>query len=204
MPIKLKMPKKGRPKGAKDKKQRPRHIPNEHVKKVEKANPEKTQEVIDELDVKINTWSKRRGAPTLYREEYCKQLMLHMGRGYSFQTFGAKIMVTIGTLYDWSKSHPEFADAKQIGEQLSHYWWENQGKQGLNTGPASFHGQVWSITMKNRFGYRDKQEVTHFGADGGPVEIVKRIVWDDKAEERLRELDAKAERMADMMERKSL
>ena len=193
--VMLKMKKIGRPKGAGDKKQRPRHVPNEHVKRVEKADPKRAKEVKDELEIKINTWAKRRGAPTVYKIEYCQALMLHMGRGYSFQTFGAQIMVCINTLYDWCKAHPEFADAKLVGEQLSHYWWENQGKQGLNAGPATFHGQVWSITMKNRFGYRDKQEVTHYGHDGGPIEIAKTVVWDDKSEERLRYLEEKERKL---------
>ncbi len=51
------------------------------------------------------------GRPTEYRPEYCQQLITHMAKGGSFESFGADANCHRGTLYDWEAAHPDFADA---------------------------------------------------------------------------------------------
>jgi hypothetical protein len=183
----------GRPKGSKDKGQRKAHSPNAFVDAYHKANPDEEKETRGQkIKRKIEEWKARNGRPTDYRPEFCEMLIEHMRKGYSFDTFGAEVFCGNTTLYRWVEQYQDFRDAKEIGTKLSHEWWERQGLKGLNIGPKSFHGQVWSITMKNRFGYRDRQEVQLTGADGGPVAIQKTVKWDAEAAARLKALEAKA------------
>ena len=57
------------------------------------------------------------------------------------------------------------------GLDLSQAWWEGKGRQNLENRDFNFVG--WFMQMKNRFrhDWKDKHEVEHTGADGGPIAI---------------------------------
>lgn len=77
---------------------------------------------------------KKVGRPVTkpYKPEYCSQLTEHMKEGFSFESFGANVLVCKQTLYDWAEVNPEFADAKKVGTQLSLKFYEGVAKmQGL-------------------------------------------------------------------------
>lgn len=116
------------------------------------------------------------GQPTLYREEYCEDLIDHMAKGLSFESFAAKVPCNRDTLYNWVKLFPEFSDAKQIGMQQARLWWESKGLEGLfntseydkeaGTGSSkSMNAALWIFNMKNRFPdeWKDKTEVKNTG-----------------------------------------
>lgn len=48
-----------------------------------------------------------------YKPEYCQKLIEHMGKGFSYETFGAEVGCGRTTLYDWEKQHPEWKEAKK-------------------------------------------------------------------------------------------
>ena len=66
----------------------------------------------------------------------------------------------------WILDEPEFAEAVKDGRLASEAWWSRLGRQGA-AGAVSINPTTWIFNMKNRFAWRDKQELT--GADGGPV-----------------------------------
>jgi len=99
------------------------------------------------------------GRPTAYKFEYCEKLLEHMAEGFSFESFGAIVITAKQTLYNWAENHEEFMYAKKIGECLSMYWWEREGKKGLQGVYKNFNPVVWVFSMKNRFGWRDRQEI---------------------------------------------
>ncbi len=55
------------------------------------------------------------GAPTKYLPEYCAKLLQHMKEGGSFEGFAPEIGVHRDTLYEWTKVHKDFSDAKNSG-----------------------------------------------------------------------------------------
>lgn len=127
---------------------------------------------------------KKTGRPSSYAPEYCQALVDHMKGGLSFESFGGVVGKSKQTLYDWEKIHPEFLDAKKLGETLSQLWWERLGKaamvgqaqtlpDGTRIDFKNFDTTIWIFSMKNRFGWRDKQE--HTGKDGGPIESKNEI-----------------------------
>lgn len=111
------------------------------------------------------------GRPSLYESEYATMLVDHMAEGLSFESFGGRISVSRATLYTWLDLHPDFLDAKSIGESKSREWWERKGQEGLfaetirEKGPdgttttvtRSINASIWVFSMKNRFKWRDKQ-----------------------------------------------
>ena len=99
------------------------------------------------------------GRPTKYKKEYCIELVKHMAEGLSFESFWAIPKISIDTAYKWADKHIEFAEAKKIGEKLSLKYWENMGRE-IALGDRKGNPAVWIFTMKNRFGWTDKQEIS--------------------------------------------
>lgn len=98
---------------------------------------------------------------SLYKPEYCEQLIAHMAKGYSFETFGADISVSRRTLYNWEEAHPDFKEAKEIGYLKCQKWWETQGVDGVwnHFEQSTLNTGVFVFNMKNRFGWRDAHKI---------------------------------------------
>lgn len=58
----------------------------------------------------------------------------------------------------------EFRASENIRNALCEAWWERQGRVMTVNGGGS--PPVWIFNMKNRFGWRDKQDVDHTSSDG--------------------------------------
>ena len=84
-------------------------------------------------------------------------LIDHMSKGLSFDCFAADIKVSNKTLYTWTEKHDEFLQAKKEGENRCLRWWESLGNS-LASGKRKGNAAVYIFNMKNRFGWRDRQE----------------------------------------------
>jgi len=96
-----------------------------------------------------------------------------VANGESKAEVAAKLGICRDTMHEWAKRHPEFSDAIKKGEHLSEAWWCKLGRKGA-AGEADINPTVWIFNMKNRFGWRDKQDVTTDGGKlpHGPMEVV--------------------------------
>jgi hypothetical protein len=108
------------------------------------------------------------GRPTKYHKKYCEQLIAWMTKGLSFEAFAGDLQVSKQTLYTWLKKHPEFVDAKSIGTGKSNAFWEKIGVAGVTGKLPGFQTSAWIFNMKNRFGWRDKQEIKIDNTDVTP------------------------------------
>lgn len=97
--------------------------------------------------------------PKPYYSEYCEMLILHMEKGYSFESFGAHANCCEKTLYNWCDQYPEFLQAKKEGELKARQKWEEMGLEGMNGLIPGFNATVWLFSMKNKFGYVDRIDV---------------------------------------------
>lgn len=101
---------------------------------------------------------RKAGQPTHFKIEYCEALVDHMRGGKSFRSFAAKLDKHWDTLYDWVKSHPEFSDAKKRGDAVCLDFWEEAAIESMHD-PKGLNTALWIFNMKNRFGWRDVQEI---------------------------------------------
>lgn len=72
------------------------------------------------------------GRPTLYKPEYCQQLVDHMAQGGSFESFAATPRVSFATLYNWEDEFPDFLEAKNKGMALNLKFYEDMAKIGMS------------------------------------------------------------------------
>jgi len=119
------------------------------------------------------------GRPTLYKPEYCEKLIAHGKAGQSFETFALECdpFVNIDTLYEWAKPsvNPDFSEAKKKFDVAYQKFWENTGFNGMmgipvkfktkdgkdiQSDPRKFNGVIWSMFMKNKLNWKDKQDIT--------------------------------------------
>ena len=98
-----------------------------------------------------------------YKESFCLLLVSHMATGRGFNSFAARIGVSIDTLYQWLNSKSQFADAKKIADSANYAHWERMGYEGMIGKIKNFQPAIWIFNMKNRFGWRDAVEVNNTG-----------------------------------------
>ena len=121
---------------------------------------------------------KKRGRPPIkFEKRYCDMLIEHMRQGLSFESFAGVVVVAKQTLYTWLEKNPSFLDAKKKGEGLSRLWWEKigtagmmaqmQSKDGKTIPLKNFNSGIWVFSMKNRFGWKDRVQLSQDDDDGG-------------------------------------
>ncbi len=114
------------------------------------------------------------GRPSLYRPEYGQQLIDHMAKGLSFESFAAIIDVSRDTLYAWRDAHTEFADSIKKGLDKSLLWWEKTGMNGMMGLPIAYKDKngnfketkgkldpsIYALQMANKHKWKQRQDVT--------------------------------------------
>ena len=114
------------------------------------------------------------GRPTKYTKSMSQRVIELMSEGASLVEVAADLGVSRATLSKWQidETKPEFVEAIKNGIDLSEAWWLREGRISLRD--RDFNHGLWYMNMKNRFGWRDKNEVT--GRDGEPIAV--RIIDD--------------------------
>lgn len=112
------------------------------------------------------------GRPTKYRPEMCEIVVREMSEGASLEEVAAELGITMETLCQWKNKNgdyfiSEFSDSISLGVQKSAAWWLKKGRVNLENKEFSYTG--WYMNMKNRFGWRDRQEVS--GDADKPVHV---------------------------------
>lgn len=91
------------------------------------------------------------GAPTKFKNEYCKKAEEILATGKSLAAVCAKINIARSTLYEWKDTYPEFKESLERGLQKCQAYWEEIGLDGVVGNYEKFAAAPWIFTMKNRF-----------------------------------------------------
>jgi len=112
------------------------------------------------------------GRPSLYKPEFCEEVIALGKIGKSVEAIGAILGVGTKTLYNWRDEHSEFLHALDMAKEFEMQWWEDIAQTHMieNKESDRINATIWSRSMAARFPkkYREqvKQEIT--GADGAP------------------------------------
>lgn len=90
------------------------------------------------------------GRPTDYKPEYCEDIIGHMAKGFSLESYAGKIGTHRDTLYEWMKVHQEFSDSVRVGIEKSLLFFETMGIQGAAGKLPGFNSSVYALTMANK------------------------------------------------------
>lgn len=95
-----------------------------------------------------------------------------MSEGAGINEIAPEIGLSRETIYKWCNTdsdiyNKEFADMIEHGKELCLAWWERQGR--INLENKEFNSTLWYMNMKNRHGWRDKQDVE---LSGGSFQLV--------------------------------
>ena len=112
------------------------------------------------------------GRPTKYKPEMCQTVIDMMTEGCCIAEVCAKLLITRETFHKWAKDNKDFSDSYNIGRQLSEGWWSKLGRGGA-MGQVPINAPTWTFNMKNRFNWRDKQDVDSTITPGGVWEMVE-------------------------------
>lgn len=102
------------------------------------------------------------GRPSKYDPEFCDKVIELMYEGHSITEVAYLLKVAKSTIYEWADKHEEFSNAIKKGVDFSEGWWMLEGKNALRD--KDFSATLFYMNMKNRFGWKDKQE--HSGTVG--------------------------------------
>jgi len=119
--------------------------------------------------------AKKLGRTSLYRPEYCLEV-IEMGKlGYSKEQMASKLNVSWGTLDNWAKHSPEFLLAMRTAIQEELSYWEELGLNNVLETPGAqrLNGNVYNKIMAARFPakYSERSKVELTGADGAPIQL---------------------------------
>ena len=82
----------------------------------------------------------------------CNTALEVLRSGRSKAALAAELDVSKETIYAWEREHKEFSDAVSRGLAAAEAVWEEKRRDDV-------HPHIWSLTMRNRFKWMDKQEV---------------------------------------------
>jgi len=99
------------------------------------------------------------GRPTKYDPKFCKKLIEHMKKGFSYRSFAGVIGVCFDTLYEWEKVHKEFSYAKKIGRGKGLHAYESLILKAAKGEIENFNSTAAVWFGKNVYNWRDKSEV---------------------------------------------
>jgi orotate phosphoribosyltransferase-like protein len=99
------------------------------------------------------------GRPTEYSEEMCEKIIELMKQGASKYEVALELNICEDSFYSYIKRHPKFAEAVKTGEWFSRGAWEREGRLSLRD--KDFNSTLWYMNMKNRHGWKDRNETSH-------------------------------------------
>ena len=108
--------------------------------------------------------SRKRGRPTLYKPEYCEQVVEWGREGCSLHQIASRMGISLQCFAEWREKYKQFGESVTRARDLAQAWWEDVGMSGMRS--REFNARVWEISVRNRFpeSYRDQSTLELSGS----------------------------------------
>ncbi len=90
-----------------------------------------------------------------------KQVIDEMTQGATLEEIQGMFNISDPLHQRWMKDEPEYSATIKQGSMLARQWWLKIGRMYLKD--KSFNAVLWYMNMKNRWGWKDRQDVTSGG-----------------------------------------
>lgn len=108
----------------------------------------------------------------VFNTSMCSRVMKYMSEGATRGEICRKLKISNDVFQGLLERFPQFREAYEIGKDFSRGWWEEQGR--INLENTKFNSTLWYMNMKNRWGWKDKQEIEH-GVNDRLADLMKEI-----------------------------
>jgi transposase len=99
------------------------------------------------------------GRPSLYKPEYCEQIVAHMSDGSSATSFAASIGTCRDTISSWASERPEFSVALKKGKAACAAWWEKVSRSNAMEGGGNAALCIFGLKNMAPHEWKEKIEV---------------------------------------------
>lgn len=105
------------------------------------------------------TGGKTKAKPDTYlRKDWQDYILGIMSEGASLAEVKGDLAISNDLHTRWIKEEPVYSETIKKGLGFSQAWWEREGRENLRNKNFSYVG--WYMNMKNRFGWKDRQDYT--------------------------------------------
>lgn len=91
-------------------------------------------------------------------EDWYNYVLDEMAQGASLEEIKAYLNISNDLHARWMIDEKEYSETIKRGLELSKSWWMKKGRTELSN--KEFSATLWYMNMKNRFGWKDRQDVT--------------------------------------------
>jgi len=117
----------------------------------------------------------KRGRPTKYKKEYCKDIIAFMSEGATIVEWCVHVGHPKATIESWMKDHADFSCAVQEAKQVAEAWWHKNIRDVLMFLPTSSVNTPLILNqVKSRFA-SFREGVGEQPAQVKPVVIVEKV-----------------------------
>ena len=92
------------------------------------------------------------GRPSKYDPSFCDTVIELASQGIGTEQACIRIGITMATMTNWMKKHPEFLNAIKISKKICMDWWLEIGRCNLFN--KNFNNVLWMMNMSNRFNWK--------------------------------------------------
>jgi hypothetical protein len=110
--------------------------------------------------VEVVTEKPKTGRPTLYKPEYCDEIIEYAKQRKPFQRFCSDHNILPSTFNLWKENNPAFMEATILARQIMEAWYLEKAMDRCEGSNPLGSDRMISFMLSSVYGYREKTDTT--------------------------------------------